>query len=350
MKDEIIIEDFIDNSVIELEERMHMPVLENLTIIPSENEQIFKSKKDGFNEVRIKKVEGEELNIIPSAEEQVKEGLYEKVTVSGDNNLVPENIKGGVEIFKVKGTAEMADEELVASFISLLDDSLGANIIKLPNNLTSIGNYAFYYRNNLISLELPEKITKIGSNAFSQCSNLKTIKIPNGITRLESYTFYYCENLQTVELPDSLTYIGTNQFASCSNLEHITIPDKVTAIGDYSFQRCTKLKTIQLPVNLKSIYGSLFRYCENLTELIYPGDIGMISNNVMEYCSNLTKVVFPNNTKVPTLSNKNSFQSTPIASGTGYIYVPDNLVNSFKTATNWSIYANQIKGISEMEG
>lgn len=47
MKDEIIIEDFVDNNVIELEERMHMPVLENLTIIPSEKQQVFKSKNDG---------------------------------------------------------------------------------------------------------------------------------------------------------------------------------------------------------------------------------------------------------------------------------------------------------------
>lgn len=45
MKDEIIIEDFVDNDIIELEESMHMPVLENLTVMPSAKEQRFKSKK-----------------------------------------------------------------------------------------------------------------------------------------------------------------------------------------------------------------------------------------------------------------------------------------------------------------
>ena len=34
--------------------------------------------------------------------------------------------------------------------------------------------------------------------------------------------------------------------------------------------------------------------------------------------------------------------------GTDYIYVPDNLVDGFKIATNWSTYATQIKPISEL--
>lgn len=49
------------------------------------------------------------------------------------------------------------------------------------------------------------------------------------------------------------------------------------------------------------------------------------------------------------LGNKNSFNNTPIASGTGFIYVPDNLVEQYKAATNWSTFANQIKPISELE-
>lgn len=79
MKDEIIIEDFVDNDIIELEERMHVPVLENLTIIPSEKQQVFKSTKDGFNEVVVEGVEGDELTIIPTTEEQINEGLFNKV-------------------------------------------------------------------------------------------------------------------------------------------------------------------------------------------------------------------------------------------------------------------------------
>jgi hypothetical protein len=48
------------------------------------------------------------------------------------------------------------------------------------------------------------------------------------------------------------------------------------------------------------------------------------------------------------MSNKtNIFASTPIASGTGYIYVPAALVDSYKGATNWSTYAAQIRAIED---
>lgn len=40
---------------------------------------------------------------------------------------------------------------------------------------------------------------------------------------------------------------------------------------------------------------------------------------------------------------------TPIENGTGYIYVPDDLVESYKVATNWVAFADQIKPISELE-
>ena len=38
---------------------------------------------------------------------------------------------------------------------------------------------------------------------------------------------------------------------------------------------------------------------------------------------------------------------TVIASGTGYVYVPSALVNSYKSATNWSTYADQIRAIED---
>ena len=50
-------------------------------------------------------------------------------------------------------------------------------------------------------------------------------------------------------------------------------------------------------------------------------------------------------TEVPTLANTNAFQGTPIESGTGYIYVPDSMVSSAQSESNWSVFATQIKGM-----
>lgn len=71
-----------------------------------------------------------ELNVTPSTEDQVLEGLYNKVTVTGDIDLLPENIKSGVEIFGVTGTltaesGETEKPEQVHNYLMLYDGSLG---------------------------------------------------------------------------------------------------------------------------------------------------------------------------------------------------------------------------------
>lgn len=46
--------------------------------------------------------------------------------------------------------------------------------------------------------------------------------------------------------------------------------------------------------------------------------------------------------------NSNDLKGTTIEKGTGYVYVPDDMVDTYKSATNWSAYASQIKGMSEL--
>ena len=64
-------------------------------------------------------------------------------------------------------------------------------------------------------------------------------------------------------------------------------------------------------------------------------------------CSALVTVILRYTDAVCTLAGTNAFTSTPIASGTGYIYVPSALIDSYKAATNWSTYADQIRAIED---
>jgi hypothetical protein len=52
-------------------------------------------------------------------------------------------------------------------------------------------------------------------------------------------------------------------------------------------------------------------------------------------------------TSVPSLSSTNAFAGTPIESGTGYIYVPAALIDSYKTETNWSAFAAQYRALED---
>ena len=184
--------------------------------------------------------------------------------------------------------------------------------------ILNIAGYKFY-GSSLTTIDLP-KCTSIGDYAFSNCTSLTTIDLPE-CTFINSYAFSDCTSLTTVNLPECYS-IGSNAFSSCTSLTTIDLP-KCTSIGSNAFENCTNLATIDLP---------------ECTTLGYQAFLN---------CTNLTTVNLSNN-QVVTLKNINAFNNSAISRRTGYIYVPDNLVDSYKTATNWYTYANQIKPISEL--
>ena len=51
----------------------------------------------------------------------------------------------------------------------------------IPNNVTSISNYAFMGCDGLISITIPNNVTSIGTSAFSECGNLTTITLSNNL-------------------------------------------------------------------------------------------------------------------------------------------------------------------------
>lgn len=150
------------------------------------------------------------------------------------------------------------------------------------------------------------------------------------------------------EMSNAIQSIGASDENFVDVIERtITAVDnnKIVTIGDYALLKCIQLSSVNVP-SVKTIKTYAFFNCYSLPMINLPV-VESISSYVFAYCSKLTKVIL-GASKVCTLENTNAFSNTPIASGTGYVYVPDNLVESYKTATNWVTYANQIKGISEL--
>ena len=47
------------------------------------------------------------------------------------------------------------------------------------------------------------------------------------------------------------------------------------------------------------------------------------------------------------LMNINALSKTPIANGTGYIYVPKALIEDYKVSTNWTTYADRFRALED---
>lgn len=82
---------------------------------------------------------------------------------------------------------------------------------------------------------LPDNVTAIGDNAFFSCETLKEIVIPKGITSIGEKAFFGCISLTHINLPDGITCIGEDAFYGCRSLLRIAVPDSVTSIGWCAF-------------------------------------------------------------------------------------------------------------------
>ena len=71
--------------------------------------------------------------------------------------------------------------------------------IVLPPALQSIGSNAFYCTTSLRKIDFPETLQSIGSNAFQE-SRLDTVRLPLNLTTLGNYAFRNCDSLKYVEL------------------------------------------------------------------------------------------------------------------------------------------------------
>lgn len=165
-----------------------------------------------------------ETTVTPSATTQVKSGLFSKVTVNGDNNLIAENIKKDVTIFGVTGTAEGGSSSGGSEYNAKI-----AN----PGGTSGAGDYIYRWLREINELDLTG--VTVTASMFSSLSSL--ISLPNNLNTSSVTTmvsmFNGCTSL--VEIPSMDTSNVTNMqtmFSSCNSV--ITIPElnagKVTNI------------------------------------------------------------------------------------------------------------------------
>lgn len=256
-------------------------------------------------------------------------------------------------------TENMSINELVEAILALIGQKGAYNIVQ---NLLDDGNSELVITDasgsnaneldSLITREISgaytnDRVTQIGEYAFANCTEITDINLPN-VINISYNSFHGCTKLKAISLPHCQV-AGGNSFYGCSNLEAVSLPSCHTlgtgTLGS-AFWGCSKLSQVSLPL-VTTIMSFTFR--DTVIQKIDFLSVNNIESNAFIYARQLDTLIL-RNSNVCVLKNIDAFDSTKIAAGTGYIYVPDNLVDSYKIATNWVTFANQIKPISELEG
>lgn len=101
------------------------------------------------------------------------------------------------------------------------DPKATAAYVEIPSTATSDGK--------------EYSVTSIGDGAFVYCNNLETVILPDSVTSVGAASFIECENLKEVNLGNSVRSIGDNAFMHCKSMERLTIPQSIEEIGYGAF-------------------------------------------------------------------------------------------------------------------
>ena len=189
----------------------------------------------------------------------------------------------------------------------------------LGEDITGIGNYAFYQCTGLASVTIPNSVTSIGNSVFYGCSSLTSVTIPNSVTSIGWNAFRDCTGLTSINIPRNVTSIGNCAFNGCTSLTIVTINSNdivnkeytpssnlknifgeqvteyilgegITGIGNYAFYQCGGVTSLTLPNSVTSIGDYAFKGCSGLTSVTIPNSVTIIGNGVFSGCSGLKEV------------------------------------------------------------
>lgn len=246
---------------------------------------------------------------------------------------------------KTGKTEEMTLDQMVVEIESISGEGGGTVDHSREDNLL-LGNFSEYTN---------PRVTETGVYSLAGNIRLTTVNLPN-VTKLGDYTFSGDTSLHTL-ITGKLKHIGTYGLRNCSSLPNIDMTE-VETIGSYGCHSCDSMTEINLP-KVERIETYTFGQCNSLIR-VDLGAANYLGSNAFSYCSNLRALII-RTTDFCTMSNKNALTGCYHILGTtnviynpegladGFIYVPDELVNTYKLNSVWGNFADQIKPLSEYD-
>ena len=165
-----------------------------------------------------------------------------------------------------------------------------------------------------------KKVTEIGASCFAASISAQIIRVPEGVVKIDDYAFECCEVLKKVYLPSTLKEIGDGAFSGCVDLYLADLQDHVTVIGDGAFMECASLVSMVMPTDLTEIGEFAFAGCSNLVSIQFNGAMNAIPDRLFYNCGELRTVKFPN--EGLTSVGKRAFSN---CSALTYVYLPETV-------------------------
>lgn len=164
--------------------------------------------------------------------------------------------------------------------------------VTIPDEVTHIGEFAFWGRTDLTGVDIPDTVLTIGEEAFFGCTGLSSLEIPGSVRTIDKYAFADCTGLVSLTLNSGLQTMGEYAFGNCSALTSVTIPGTMKTVRD-GFVNCDSLETVVLSSGVKEIKKGAFWDCANLRRVTFPDTLERIGQGAFGECPSLEVVTIP---------------------------------------------------------
>ena len=274
--------------------------------------------------------------------------------------------------------------------------------INMPNEMTKIGDYAFYKCTEVTSINMPTTLTAIGEKAFAQDTKLACeIILPASMTTIASRAFFNCQavtafhleattpptipndaferttapihvpcgyghiygkhtqwgelNLEMCELlQDNVYYYPIDSHTARAVTYHSNptdtivipsavvidgVPRTVTEVADFAFTDCDDLPAIYFSEGLEYIGERAFVRCYGLHgTIVLPATLETIGERAFSYCNNVDRYTIQAMT--PPVLGANAFTGD---NKNALFYISCEAMDDYKVATNWSSLKSRLR-------
>lgn len=289
--------------------------------------------------------------------------------------------------------ASMHSQSIIFGNYAVVDYGSGVQVLQyvgsethvhMPQQINSknaikIADYAFADNETFKHVELPATVQEIGSFAFANCKtnvyvqlNTTTQAVAFGSDALTgqhtsfrlyvpaAYLSAYQEQLNLAEhnakIVSDATVFGEYSIIAVDGgvsilqyLGHsptVSIPSTingqpVVAIEPFAFWKQNVIEQLTLPSTLISIGERAFEGCTQLTSLTIPSSVQSIASGAFYHCESLSTLIVQRDNSISITQAGNEFLHGTHESI--IIYVPQNSLQSYSQASNWSYYSSIIQ-------
>lgn len=212
----------------------------------------------------------------------------------------------------------------------------------IPSMLNSFQKYVDLLSGDVTSVS-DENATSVRNSCFNSCKKLQEVYLPN-VTTIGSSAFRSCEMLSKINIQNVET-LDYSALAGCYRITELYLPKAIT-IDQSACNGISGLKKVTLG-NVRKIGRNAFDEninCEEI-DISLNDNVDGIYNNAFYRNEKLSKLTIRGAALIE-LEGPSALAGSAIAYGRGKIYVDPSMVETYKTATNWSNYASAIEAIS----